>query len=341
MTLERNNFYRIDVLDGLAELADNSVDVIVTSPPYWQARDYDFVSDLGFEKSPRDYVEKFRPIFRGIKRVMKPTGSFWFNIGDCRSQGKRRQRGRRDTLDSNKGPNFGGYADWDGDLAFIDVDVDVPPKSFIGIPEMMMFLAMDEGFIIRDKIIWAKGIQMPDGDSMGGATPSPILDRYMTSWEYLYLMTKDKYGYFNHKEAKIPAKTRSGTKMGANVWFIIPPKGAEPFMKSYGRKNFAVYPVSLTDMVIKAACPRFVCPVCGKPRPMLPHFKSFSHCEHPTPSGHWDFWLNPGLVLDPFMGSGTTAVSAIKYGVDWMGFDASEEQIEYATERIKHYGVQT
>jgi len=336
--MQRNNLYCIDVLDGFRQLDDESVDVIITSPPYWQARDYGFVSNFGLEKSPLEYVKKFGPLFDEALRVLKPTGSFWLNISDCRSQGKRRQRGRRDTLDTNKGADFPGWKNWDGDLALIDVDVSVPAKSFIGIPERIMLLALDHGFIIRDKIIWAKAIQFADGDSFGGTTPSPILDRYLTAWEYVFYMTKHRHSYFNHKKARIPAKkSKDGKKMGANVWVIQPSRNREPFMKGIERPNFATYPVELTDTIIKAACPFFVCSTCGKPRPMLPNYKAFSHCERPTPSGHFDFWLNLGVVLDPFMGSGTTAISAIKYGVDFIGFDASEEQITYANTRIEKY----
>jgi len=334
--LERDSLYCLDALQGFHQLDDESIDVIITSPPYWQARDYGFVSDFGLEKSPLEYVAKYGPLFDEALRVLKPTGSFWLNIGDCRSQGKRRQRGRRDTLDTNKGANFPGWKNWDGDLAFIDVDMPVPAKSFIGIPERIMLSAIDHGFIIRDKIIWAKAIQFPDGDSFGGTTPSPILDRYLTAWEYVFYMTKQRHSYFNHVEARIPAKGKSkdGKKMGANVWVIQPSRARESFMKDVERPNFATYPVELTDIIIKAACPPYTCSKCGKPTIMLPNFKAFKSCTHMKV---WPVLYQPGLVLDPFIGSGTTAISAIKYGVDCIGFDASEEQIVYANERIHRY----
>ncbi len=325
--LQRNSMLLTSFLDGFKELDSNSIDMIVTSPPYWQARDYGMDEGLGMEKSPYDYVERFRPFFTESLRVLKPTGGLWFNIGDIRSQGNHRQRGRRDTMPSNKGPNFDGWKDWDGDCVQVDVEHGIPKKGFIGIPERLMFLGMDCGFILRDKIVWAKGVQMFGGGSYGGTTPSPIKDRFATFWEPVYYFTKSRFSYFNHDAVKIPSVRSEGYKMPSNVLVIPPSAGREKFSVKDAKK-FATYPPGLIDILIKAGCPPATCGVCGSPLPMSPDYANFAGCKCEKA------YTERGLILDPFCGSGTTAVCAMKYGVDYIMFDISGEQLDFAEKRV-------
>lgn len=322
----RNKILVTDYLDGFSQLDDESIDMIVTSPPYWQAREYDGKSDLGLESSPQEYVEHLRPLFRESMRVLRPYGGFWFNIGDARSQGSTRQRGRRDTTESRKSEAFSGWSDWEGDLAAnVPVEHGVPRKSFLGIPEMFLFMALEEGFRIRDKIIWAKGVAYYDGRSYGGTTPSPARDRFATAWEPVYYLTKDHHNYFNYDAIKFEAKSRKGYKMPTNV-IVVPPAAGKNFKGK--QKNFATYPPALTDLLIAAGTPPTVCQQCGVPTPMKPDYKAFDGCEHFE--NMWESAWGNGIVLDPFMGSGTTAVSAVHNGVDFIGFDVHEGYVEDA-----------
>lgn len=332
--MKRNEVHCIDYLDGLANLEPDSIDMIMTSPPYWQARSYGMESTIGFEDSPRGYVENLRPFLRESLRVLKPTGGLWLNVGDSRSQGNRRQRGRRDTTADRKSENFAGWADWDGDLEYIKVDHGVPPKSFIGIPEMVMFAAMEEGFIVRNKIVWAKGIMKYDGETYGGTTPAPFKDNFALCWEPVYYLTKTKFNYFNMDKAQVPAK-KGGMKAPLNVWAIPPSAGREKF--SYkDQKNFATYPPALTNITVGAGCPPWTCGECGKPTPMSPDYKLFKSCEHHL-EDRFEGFKQHGVVLDPFAGSGTTALSAVNHNVDYILFDISEEQVEYARARIENH----
>ncbi len=344
--MHRNKVYCVDFIKGFAELEDNSIDMIMTSPPYWQARNYDGLGTIGFEKSPREFVENLRPFIRESLRVLKPTGGFWLNLGDSRSQGKTRQRGRRDTDADRKSENFKGWSSWDGDTTVVDVEHDVPPKSFIGIPEMAMFVAMEEGFIIRNKIVWAKGAMRYDGATFGGTTPAPFKDNFAVCWEPVYYMTKTKFNYFNMPAAQIPAK-KGGMKNPLNVWVVPPAAGREGFHYK-NQKNFATYPPALVDIAIRAGCPPWTCKECGKPFPMSPSYKTFKHCDHGviTVSGAFNdlseihkyttMVLDRGVILDPFGGSGTTGYSAVKNGFDYILFDISPEQCEFAEARIKN-----
>lgn len=327
--MDRNSVVCVDYEEGMAQLDDDSIDMIMTSPPYWQARDYGFHSTLGFEKSPQEYVDSLTPFLEESLRVLKPTGGLWLNIGDARSQGKRRQRGRRDTIEATKGSKFSGWAGWDGDLEVVDVDMDVPPKSFIGIPEMVMFRALETGFIVRNKIVWAKGMMKYTGESFGGTTPAPHLDNFLMVWEPLFYLTKDGHNYFNMPAAQIPAHTHDGMKSPLNVWVVPPSAGREKF-KYKEKKNFATYPPALVEIALKAGCPPVTCRRCGKPIPMLPNYKTFDHCKHTLPIN------DVGMILDPFAGSGTTAVSAVRNDFDYLMFDISPEQCEFAEARIEY-----
>ena len=331
--MERNSVYCIDFIEGYKQLKDNSIDMIMTSPPYWQARAYDGLGTIGFEKSPQEYVENLKPFLEESFRVLKPTGGLWLNVGDSRSQGKKRQRGRRDTNEGRKGEGFSGWTDWDGDTKVVDVDVGVPPKGFIGIPERVMFASMDTGFRVRNKIVWAKGAMRYDGASFGGTTPSPAKDNFAVCWEPVYYLTKSRFNYFNMRVSEIPAK-KGGFKSPLNVWVVPPSAGRRKF--SYkNQKNFATYPPALVDIAIRAGCPPWVCASCLKPVPMYPAYKGFKHCEWCEDAITYDgSGMYRGLILDPFGGSGTTAVSAVENKFDWVLFDISPEQCEYAKARI-------
>jgi len=329
--MRRNQVYCVDYKDGMASLEDESIDLIVTSPPYWQARKYDGRSTIGFEKSPYEYVENLEPFLEESLRVLKPTGGLWLNIGDSRSQGKKRQRGRRDTDVGRKGKGFSGWSNWDGDTKTVEVNHNIPPKSFIGIPELVMLASLDIGFRVRNKIIWAKGAMRYDGASYGGTTPAPFKDNFAVCWEPVYYLTKDRFNYFNMDASQIPAKS-GGFKAPLNVWVVPPSAGRERF--SYkGQVNYATFPPALIDIIIKAGCPPKTCTHCKKPYPMLPDYKGFKKCTC-KPMGV--FVYERGLILDPFGGSGTTAISAIKNNMDYILFDISPEQVEYAKARIEY-----
>jgi len=335
--METNQIYQIDAFEGLAQLEDNSIDCVVTSPPYWQARSYGNESKtaLGAEVSPYEYVEKFRPLFREILRVLKPFGTFCFNIGDIRSQGKRRQRGRRDTSEETRGKNFKGWTNWDGELKFIGVDVDIPAKSYLGIPERILLNALDDGWTVRDKIIWGKGVLFWDGTTRGGTTPSPINDRFQSNWEYLFYFTKTKNNYFNRYAIEVEKIVETGYKIPPNVWIISPRVGKEPSYPQDLQVNFATYPKTLSDLCVRSVCPPKVCVKCGNPIPMLPNYSRFKGC---TCWGDNDIpQTKPGVVLDPFAGFGTTAISAIDYGVNYIGFDILKPQVDAAKIRVERY----
>ena len=295
--IERNHIYNLDVLEGLRQLPDNHVQCVVTSPPYWGLRDYGIDGQLGLEPTLDEYVAKMVEIFREVRRVLRPDGTLWLNMGDSYSG-------------SGKGQWNGGCADpknnktkgmaIDGGI----VPNGLKPKDLIGVPWRVAFALQADGWWLRSDIIWAKPNPMPES----------VTDRPTKSHEYIFLMSKSaKYFYDADAIRDAPTGRTDSIKhfgkgphakshthnyqldgiTGRNkrtVWTVA----TQPFSEAH----FATYPEKLIEPCILAGCP------IG------------------------------GIVLDPFMGSGTTAVVAANNGRDWIGFELNAEYIKIAEKRI-------
>lgn len=185
-------------------LGIDSVDLCLTSPPYWRKRRYGHPLEIGQEKSPAAHGEAMRDVLREIRRVLKPTGSLFLNLGDTYHR-----------------------------------------RSLAGVPYVIESVAREEGWRVRNRIIWAK----PNG------VPSPHEDRLPNRHEIiLHLTGEDKYYYdlnalSQHQGTRFP---------GGDIWEI----GSA---RHFGRHP-AAFPSELAARVIALACPTQVCRRCGKPR---------------------------------------------------------------------------
>jgi len=317
--LPRNQILIGDALNTLGTLPSASVDTVVTSPPYYRLRDYQIHGQLGMEDRVDDWVDRLVSVCDELARVMKPTGSLWLNLGDSYS----------------RHPRFGA-----------------PPKSLLLGPERLLLALSGRGWIVRNKIVWAKPNPMP----------ASVRDRLNTTWEPMFLLVLSPRAYFSlnairepHRSTRAPitkpptgikygggkrppwagplagsndgllkarAEGRSGHRLGKNpgdVWTVATAK--------FPGHHFATFPTALIERPLKATCPERVCGSCGSPwrrsgQRLQPSFRC---------NGAW----RPGLVLDPFLGSGTTAVVAERLGRDWLGIELKPEYVEMATERIQ------
>ena len=165
-----------DALTVLKTFPDESVNCCVTSPPYWQLRNYEHPDQLGLEKTPEEYVQKLVDILREVKRVLKKDGNLWLNLGDTyaaywgEKYGKPNSFGKSRNLNHTKGtppkkesPDFS--------------KTNFKPKDLIGIPWMVAFALRDDGWYLRQDIIWSKGSCMPES----------VTDRCTKSHEYIFL----------------------------------------------------------------------------------------------------------------------------------------------------------
>ncbi|WP_055695952.1 DNA-methyltransferase [Streptomyces prasinopilosus] len=220
-----------DSLDVLRTLPDGSVDCIVTSPPYYGLRDYGTAGQYGLEATPTAYVETMRALFAEARRVLTDDGTCWVNLGDsyvCSPKGSESKTdglvGRSNHLTTpagSGGKNGGGLA----------------AKQLIGIPWRVAFALQDDGWVLRNEIIWHKPNAMPE----------PVRDRLSTRHEHLFLFSKSRRYHFDLDAIREPMpRSESKGRNPGDVWSI----STRPFPEAH----FAVFPIDLPIRCIKAGC---------------------------------------------------------------------------------------
>jgi len=259
-----------DSLTILKIIPDELVDCVVTSPPYWGLRDYGVPGQLGFEKTPEEYVEKMVEIFREVKRVLKKQGTLWLNLGDTYStpQSHGNKKFGNEKLNKNR-PSREKCV-----TPKRRIPKKLKSKNLVGIPWRVAFALQADGWYLRSDIIWSKSNPMPES----------VTDRPTKSHEYIFLISKAPK-YFYDKEA-----VRDPGHNIRTVWTIA----TQPYRESH----FATYPEKLVERCIKAGCP------IG------------------------------GIVLDPFIGSGTTAKVAIGLNRSWIGIELNPEYVKFIEKRL-------
>lgn len=187
----RTIIYNGDALEVLKTLPPESVNMCVTSPPYYALRDYGVDGQIGLEKTPEEYIQKLVDVFHEVKRVLKDDGTLWVNIGDSYWGS------------GSRGCNFTEHDDWNGqinkgnrgtqDLSGVPKLVGrsgtIKNKDLIGIPWMLAFALRADGWYLRQDIIWSKKNCMPES----------VTDRCTKSHEYIFLLSKKQKYYFDHK----------------------------------------------------------------------------------------------------------------------------------------------
>lgn len=181
-------------------LPDECIDVVITSPPYWGLRDYGVDGQIGLEKHPQEYIDKLVGVCREIKRVLKKYGSFYLNLGDtyCSSV---RKTGRRDTNDKTS-TNFGGWSNWDGGITKtgkIEKTNWLQPKQLMLIPVRVAIALQDDGWVLRNDIIWHKSNPMP----------SSVKDRLNNTFEHVFHFVKSHKYYYDLDAIREPHKFSS------------------------------------------------------------------------------------------------------------------------------------
>jgi DNA modification methylase len=314
--IENRTIFQGDVLKKLSKFDDESVDVVISSPPYWGLRDYGVDGQLGLEPDFRDYLKTMSKIMNQIKRVLKSTGTCWINLGDTYN-----------TV-------CGGMKDV------------LKTKSRIGIPERFYINCIDEGWIARNHIVWTKNNSMP----------SSVQDRFTNKWESVFFFSKNKKYYFDLDAVRVPTITKNNIPFnvrvrdsekkrflqkasldeiqshnkkgerkslnvkgqspqgihrkrhsgyfGANGEYLCNPKGKNPGdifqinTRPFKEAHFATFPPDLPEKILRCSCPK------------------------------------DGIVLDPFFGSGTVGLVAEKLGLRWCGIELNPNYVELAKKRI-------
>jgi DNA modification methylase len=181
--------YHGDVMTVLAELPAESVDCVVTSPPYWGLRDYSVEGQLGLEPTPDQYITRMVEVFREVRRVLKPSGTLWLNIGDSYNAGT---GGRQPSRNIEKAGDV-GYWQKAGEMG--DRRIDFPGlkiKDLCGIPWRLAFALQADGWYLRADIIWAKPNPMPES----------VTDRPTKAHEYVFLLTRQPRYFFDQEAVR-------------------------------------------------------------------------------------------------------------------------------------------
>lgn len=358
--MERNIIHLGDCLDVLKTLPDNSIDCCVTSPPYYALRDYGIEGQLGLENTPEEYIAKMTEVFMEVYRVLKDDGTLWLNIGDSYwGGGWRNAQFNEHSGDLQKGSK-GTYC---GETmpACKGIQGVYKPKDLIGIPWMLAFSLRNAGWYLRQDIIWAKPNPMPES----------VTDRCTKSHEYMFLLSKSQKYYFDHEAIQEPAVSSDKPRVfGANnqvgtlrnnVGAVFKPKkqprfggnkygeNSDPHFSTYSGKEWqpktkncqydGQEPNSmhlrreeeLPDEEYYVRNKRDVWQVNVKPCKEA-HFATYPpDLVRPCilagcPVG--------GVVLDPFMGSGTTALVAKGIGRDYIGIELNPEYKAIAERRL-------
>lgn len=336
-----------DAVERLRHLPTASIDTCITSPPYFQLRQYGVDGQIGLEPTVDDWVVSLSAVFAEVARVLKERGSLWLNVGDSYSRHNR----------------YGA-----------------PPKGMLCAPERLLLALAGDGWLVRNKVIWAKPNPMP----------ASVGDRLNTTYEVVYFLVRSPRYEFDLDAIREPHRSGGGRKASApagktpewagplaagsqdglrrarpagqpghvlgknpgDVW-NIPTKG-------FRGAHFATFPEQLIVRPILATCPEAVCVRCGRPwrrqvRAWRVPVGNPSKAPKPEDGnvfrfkGYWNTLrevgplqpcgcevpTRPGVVLDPFFGAGTVGVVAERLGRDWVGIELNPAYAELALNRIR------
>lgn len=353
--LEIDRIYNMDCLEGLRLLDDNSIDCCVTSPPYWGLRDYGTAKweggnsscnhqrdnkitndcstgqksveggigdaiykdicqkcgarridkQFGLEKAPEEYVNHLVQVFHEVKRVLKNKGTVWLNLRDSYA-------GSGKGIGSEPDPKWDKARNDDNKHKTNWKELSLKPKDLVGIPWRTAFALQGDGWWLRQDIIWSKPNPMPES----------VTDRCTKSHEYIFLLTKSKSYYYDAEAIKEPSikvgVIPGGHKYaddasekyigGCHTAATLYNKSISEFRnkrsvwtvttKPFSGAHFATFPEDLIEPMIKAGCPK------------------------------------EGIVLDPFIGAGTTALVSRKLLRHFIGFELNPEYCRIAEKRL-------
>jgi DNA modification methylase len=290
-----------DCREQMAAMVAQSVQTIVTSPPYWGLRDYGNPGQLGQEPTPDAYVEAMVQVFREAKRVLRDDGTLWLNLGDTYSAQRWTGKGEGQPINKKK--------DGHRDLNLVR-ESGLPDKNLVGIPWKVAFALQADGWILRSEIIWHKP----------GVMPEPVTDRPTRAHEQIFLFAKQQKYHYDHEAIKEPAVT--------GAWDALPPIGGKKHPGENGNAKCSGNQPASDGMRNK----RDVWTVSIKPYAGA-HFATFPpDLIEPcilagAPSG--------GVVLDPFGGSGTTGMVANRLSRKAVLIELNPEYAEQIKERCR------
>jgi DNA modification methylase len=301
--------YQGDALSVLTALPSGIANCIVTSPPYWGLRDYGVEGQIGLEKDFNLFITSLRAVFHEARRVLCDDGTLWLNCGDTYL---------RNTGSGFLGQREGGFVGRTEHKTRLNFRNPYPKGSLVGVSWRLAFALQDDGWILRDVIIWHKPNPLPES----------VKDRTTKAHEYIFMFAKQRNYYYDHEAIMEPAleqyREKKGSikykaeinKSGQNPQTFLQGSGYKPFYKNgvlmrakrsvwtvvnkgTDEGHYATYPVELIEPCILAGCPK------------------------------------GGVVLDPFSGSGTTGLAAVNQCKKYIGIELNPEYCEIQLDKLR------
>lgn len=297
-----------DTIETLRTLPDESVDCVVTPPPYYGLRSYDVDGQYGLEPTIAEYVETMRSVFHEARRVLSNDGTLWINLGDSYASpppGESEHAMRSSTL-QQPGRQTASMRE-SVRAAGLDRSKLLPPKNLLLIPERTLIALQADGWIVRSKLVWHQANAMPESAK----------DRPSNKYEHLFLFSKSPRYFFDLDAISEPRRA-PGRIAGARAFSARDASHPRTATKPYAiecenvnpgdvwsiatrpnqNAHLATFPIDLPIRCIKAGC---------KPG---------------------------GTVLDPFSGSGTTGEAARRLGRKYIGIDLNPAYHDLAVKRF-------
>jgi DNA modification methylase len=307
--METNRIICGDNCEVMRTMPSESIDCCVTSPPYWGLRDYGHDGQIGLEPTPEEYVARMVEVFREVKRLLKDDGTLWLNLGDSYATGTKADR------QQSTNPGVGANnLDAQNSVPRIGTPVGLKTKDLIGIPWRVAFALQSDGWYLRQDVIWHKPNPMPES----------VRDRCTKAHEYVFLLSKSERYYYDAEAiseeavcAGVPqsfdtpyknagrgsGKKPSGNEKPGSVPVVYNTRNRRSVWtittKPYSGAHFAVMPADLVKPCIMAGC------------------------------------REGGVVLDPFSGSGTTAMVARDLSCRYVGIELNPEYVEISLKRLE------
>jgi DNA modification methylase len=293
--MKPNTIYEGDCIETMKQWDAECVQTCITSPPYYGLRDYGHEGQIGLEETPEAFVAKMVEVFREVKRVLRDDGTLWLNLGDSYA-------GNNSQASNNGRAGYGN----ERERIVNRTGNGLKTKDLIGIPWMVAFALRADGWYLRQDIIWHKPNPMPES----------VTDRCTKAHEYIFLFSKSQKYHFDNEAIKeqtgreggaprvFGAKKQEGT-LRQDIGRDFVDDGTRNkrsvwtvTTKPYSGAHFATFPPDLIEPCILAGAPE------------------------------------GGIVLDPFMGSGTTAHTALRAGRQYVGCELNGEYIKLANKRL-------
>jgi DNA modification methylase len=333
--IELNKIYNEPCLETLKRMPNDYLDCVITSPPYWQLRDYGYEGQWGLEPTFHQYLEHLWEMMDEIYRVLKPTATCWVNLGDTYGTQSGGLKGKTTFDPKNKNAT----------IQVIEQSKTIH-KCLLLIPHRFAIGCIDRGWIVRNDIVWAKRNGMPES----------VTDRFSKKHEYFFFMVKSEKYYFDLDAVRDKIKEVSIERYK----YEFTGQEGEKSGNFKGDKSYLIP----TTKITKEGAEMF-----GSPRARQ-HREGHTPNETGNPLGKnpgsvSDFWDIPtkpssnqhyaayndelikkpilagcpegGIIYDPFMGTGSTAESALRANRKFIGSEMSEKYIDIANKRLHPY----